>query len=76
MITTTDPGGLVMIVTLTKHESTQTVQQQVDYFFFWFIFILFLFCYFIELKISRPTYNTQVHYYNYKKQIAKINFSH
>ena len=28
VITTTDPGGLVMIVTLTKHENTQTVQQQ------------------------------------------------
>ena len=28
MITTTDPGGLVMIVTLTKHKNTQMVQQQ------------------------------------------------
>ena len=27
MITTTDPGGLVMNVTLTKHENIQTVQQ-------------------------------------------------
>ena len=29
LIITTDPGGLVIIVTLkTKHENTQTVQQQ------------------------------------------------
>ena len=28
MITTTDPGGLVKIVTLTKHENIQTDQQQ------------------------------------------------
>ena len=28
VITTTDTEGLVMIVTLTKHENTQTVQQQ------------------------------------------------
>ena len=76
MIITTDPGGLVMIVTLTKHESTQTVQQKLNYFFLVYFHFIPFFCYFIELKISRPTYNTQVHYYNYKKQIAKINFSH
>ena len=28
MITTTDPGGLVKIVTLTKHKNIQTDQQQ------------------------------------------------
>ena len=28
MITTTDPGGLVKIVTLTKHENIQTDQHR------------------------------------------------
>ena len=32
MITTTDPGGLVKIVTLTKHENIQTDQQQQLYY--------------------------------------------
>ena len=32
MITTTDPGGLVKIVTLTKHENIQTDQQQQQHY--------------------------------------------